>query len=312
MTHSLGIIGVNPTPNEPEPPSASSSRSLRAIVFRALVAFAAIVLVSSLPACHLAHDSILSHRNVRPFNYDIALGTHQFHIEGYLTRSSDPGRLPTLLVLNGSGERMDQCVAMSERVSTMGIHVACVNIPGFGGSSGPGRFAGPQSVEAARRALDLLARRDDVDPNRIGVWGLGNGAVAAGLLMDSDSRPRAMILQSGAYDMVHFWPEAPLRTKLSILREVWPSRRVLLRRSVIQNMPSKLDVSVLIMHGEGDRRIPVKQAVGLADALRARGAKVWTCYYPTGSHDLGKRVEPELRTFLRQNLLEPSGTEAAS
>ena len=41
----------------------------------------------------------------------------------------------------------------------------------------------------------------------------------------------------------------------------------------------------------------------LANALRERGAKVETCYFPTASHDLGKRVEPELRAFLRDNLL---------
>lgn len=296
MTQGLGFIG------------GSYVRMAR----HAIGVCAALAIIFSLSACRIGRGSVLRDHNVEPFNYDIALGPHQFHIEGYLTRSSDPGRLPTLLVLNGSGERMDQCVAMSERVSPMGIHVACVNIPGYGKSSGPGRFVGPQSVEAARRALDMLSKRADVDPNRIGVWGLGNGAVAAGLLMDSDSRPRAMILQSGAYDMVNFWPEAPLRTKLSILREVWPSKKALRRRDVIENMPERMAVSVLIMHGQSDRRIPVKHAARLADALRARGAKVWTYYYPTASDDLGKRVEPELRNFLRENLLEPTGTEAAS
>jgi len=296
MTHGLGFIG----------------ESCVRVARRAVNVCAAVAIVVAFSACRLGGHSVLRDRNVEPFSYDVSLGAHQFHIEGYLTRSAESGRLPTLLVLNGSGERMDQCVGMSERVSTMGIHVACVNIPGYGKSSGPGRFAGPQAVEAARRAFDMLSKRDDVDPNRIGVWGLGNGAVAAGLLMDSDSRPRAMILQSGAYDLVHFWPEAPLRTKLSILREVWPSKRALRRRDVIGNMPERMDVSVLIMHGQGDRRVPVKQAARLADALRARGAKVWTYYYPTASDDLGKRVEPELRNFLRENLLEPTSTEAAS
>jgi hypothetical protein len=49
--------------------------------------------------------------------------------------------------------------------------------------------------------------------------------------------------------------------------------------------------------------------VKLADALRARGAKVSTLYFPQASHDLGKRVEPELRAFLRDNLL---GTTSAA
>jgi dipeptidyl aminopeptidase/acylaminoacyl peptidase len=55
--------------------------------------------------------------------------------------------------------------------------------------------------------------------------------------------------------------------------------------------------------------MPVGQAVKLAGALRERGAKVETYYFPTASHDLGKRVEPELRAFLRDNLL---GTTSAA
>jgi dipeptidyl aminopeptidase/acylaminoacyl peptidase len=149
----------------------------------------------------------------------------------------------------------------------------------------------------------LLIARPDVDASRLAVWGLGHGAVAAGLLMDYDNRPRVLILQSGAYDMLKLWPEAPLRTKLAILREVWPSKRALRQRSVIENLPPKLDCSVLIMHGARDNRMPVNQAVKLADALRARGAHVSTYYFPNASHDLGRSVEPELRAFLRDNLI---------
>jgi len=139
----------------------------------------------------------------------------------------------------------------------------------------------------------------------------GHGAVAAGLLMDYDTRPRVLILQSGCYDMLTLWPEAPLRTKLSILREVWPSKRVLNERSVIAHLPPRLEISVLIMHGERDNKMPVRQAMKLADALRARGAKVSTCYFPKLSHDLGKRAEPELRAFLRDNLLGVSSAAAS-
>ena len=129
--------------------------------------------------------------------------------------------------------------------------------------------------------------------------------------MDYDTRPRALILQSGCYDMTTLWPEAPLRTKLSILREVWPSKRVLNERSVMAHLPPRLEISVLIMHGERDNKMPLRQAVKLADALRARGARVSTCYFPKASNDLGKRVEPELRAFLRDNLL-PTTNAAAS
>ena len=285
---------------------------VRPAILRALaISFAAFALMS-VAACRIPGKSLASrYSNVEPFNFDIALGPKQYHIEGYLTRTLEQGRRPGLLVLNGEARTVDQCVQMSQRVAEMGIQVACVSIPGYGGSSGPSRFVGEPSVLASRHALDLLAARPDIDSSRLAVWGLGHGAVAAGLLMDYDSRPRALILQSGCYDMLSLWPEAPLGTKLAILREVWPSKRVLRERSVIANMPRRLDVSVLIMHGKRDNRMPVKQAVRLADALRARGARVSTCYFPQASHDLGKRVEPELRAFLRDNLLD-SNRAAAS
>jgi dienelactone hydrolase len=263
-------------------------------------------------ACHIPGKSIESnYKNVDQFNFDVAVGPKNYHIEGYLTRSAENGRRPGLLVLNGGEGNVDRCVQMSEGIAAMGIQVACVNIPGYGKSSGPSRFVGQPSVVASRRALDMLAGRTDVDASRLAVWGLGHGAVAAGLLMDYDSRPRALILESGCYDTLTLWPEAPLRTKLSILREVWPSKRILKERSVIAHLPPRLECSVLIMHGERDNRMPVEQAVKLADALRERGAKVETWYFPQASHDLGKRVEPELRAFLRDNLLDSNRATAS-
>ncbi len=133
-----------------------------------------------------------------------------------------------------------------------------------------------------------------------------DGAVAAGLLMDIDPRIRAVVLQSGAYDMIKLWPEAPLATKLSILRQVWPSKRALRERSVIEHLPPRLDCKVLILHGERDKRMPVDQAERLADALRARGAHVEAYYFPKASHQLGKRVDDHVREFLRETLLAES------
>lgn len=245
---------------------------------------------------------------ISPFNYQISSGADQYQIEGFIARAREAGRLPTVLVLNGDKGDARECIAKIQHFTLLGLQVACISLPGYGKSSGPSRFVGAQSVAAARHALDLLAARPDVDPARLAVWGLGDGAVAAGLLMDSDTRPRAIILQSGAYDMLKLWPEAPLRTKLSILRQVWPSKRVLRERSVIENLPDHLDCSVLILHGERDRRMPINQAEQLAQALSERGAHVETHYFPKGAHDLGTRVDLPLRNFLRDNLLAPPTT----
>ncbi len=248
---------------------------------------------------------------IQSFTFQISSGSDQYQIEGFTARPDRPDRLPALLVLNGDTGNARHCIDDTQRFTTLDVEVACISIPGYGKSSGPSRFVGPQSVEAARHALDLLAARPDIDPKRLAVWGMADGAVAAGLLMDSDSRPRAVILQSGAYDMAKLWPEASLSTKLRILRQVWPSKRLLKERSVVEHLPGKLDCSVLILHGERDRKMPVKQAESLAKELQERGAHVETHYFPEGSHELGTKVDEPLTAFLREHLIATHNSAAS-
>jgi pimeloyl-ACP methyl ester carboxylesterase len=249
---------------------------------------------------------------IEPFNFQISSGSDQYQIEGFLALARQPGRLPALLVLDGDKGNPSACIGDTLTFVSMGLQVACISLPGYGHSSGPSRFVGPQSVAAARHALDLLAARADVDPSRLAVWGLADGAVAAGLLMDSDARPLAVILQSGAYDMIKLWPEATMRTKLSILRQVWPSKKALRERSVVEHLPRRLKCSVLILHGARDPKTPVTQAEQLAQALTDRGAQVETYYFPSGAHELGTSVDLPLRDFLRDHLLTTAAAPAAA
>lgn len=273
---------------------------------RGLIWLAALALAAIAAGCHREPEPppVAPGTSITPFNFQITESANDYQIEGFLAAGKEPGRLPAMLVLNGEKGNARQCIKSVADFATMGIRIVCVSLPGYGKSSGPGRFVGPQSVTAARHAIDLLAARVDVDAKRIAVWGIGDGAVAAGLLMDSDTRPRAFILQSGAYDMLKLWPEAPLRTKLAILRQVWPSKRALRERSVVEHLPGKLNCSILILHGERDRRMPVKQAEQLAAALSKRGAHIQTYYVPKGAHDLGAlAVDGPVRGFLRDNLM---------
>jgi len=262
---------------------------------------AAILLIG----CRAANAKlVLADARVEPFNFEVAAGQDQFHIEGLLARNIEAsGPRPVLLVLNPNGGNARRCIQYAGHLTELGIHVACISLPGYGASSGPSRFLGPQSVAATRKALDLLVARADVDASRLGLWGLSTGAVVAGLVMDSDPRLRAVVLQSGAYDMTAFWPQAPLLTKLEILHEVWPSKRVLKERSVVAHLPDRLDCSVLILHGENDNRIPIDQARMLEQALRERGARVETMYFPKARDSLGRRVDQPLEVFLRDKLI---------
>jgi uncharacterized protein len=273
------------------------------------VAWPALCLAILLAGCHPSTRAITKSHHVEPFDYQISVGQDQFQIEGYLARAPQHGREPALLVIDPAGDAV-RCIKSSLALTKLDMNIACISLPGTGKSSGPGRFVGPQAVVAVRRAIDLLSERPDVDPARVGVWGMANGAVAAGLMMDVDPRPRVVILQSGTYDMTGYWPEARWFTKLSILHQVWPSRRVLRERSVIDHLPARLNCKVLILHGEADKRTPVHQAQQLAAALQERGASVKTRYFPEENHRLGPGAYTEVVDFLRQNLM-PAAASAS-
>src|SRR5258708_5612886 len=103
-------------------------RKLLNSVMRTLAMLATVVAVGTSAACHMPGKSITArYKNVEPFNFDIALGPKNYHIEGYLTRSTTPGKLPGLLVLNDGGGSVERCVQMSQHGTTMGIQGACVD-----------------------------------------------------------------------------------------------------------------------------------------------------------------------------------------
>src|SRR5258708_39069755 len=58
---------------------------------------------------------------------------------------------------------------------------------------------GYREVEAVRAAVDLLARRIDLNPELFGIWGYNIGAYAALREAENDKRIRALVLDS-VYD----------------------------------------------------------------------------------------------------------------
>ncbi len=239
----------------------------------------------------------------RPFNFQLESGKGVFQIEGYIALVPQAGKEPAVLIVNPAAGNARRCIDSSRWLGALGVQIACISMPGSGESSGPGRFVGPQVVAAVQRALKLLARRADVDANRLAVWGSFNGAMAVGLAMDSELHVRAVILESGTYDMVKLWPSASLMAKLKILHQIWPSHRALDERSVLPHLPARLDLSVLILHGEHDAKSPPAQAKLLEQQLKERGAYVKAYYFAGAGHELGDRVRKPVEEFLRQRLI---------
>jgi dipeptidyl aminopeptidase/acylaminoacyl peptidase len=123
-----------------------------------------------------------------------------------------------------------------------------------------------QDIEAAGR---YLAGRPDVDPARIGVWGLSYGGIltAQALARNSD-------LFAAGVDMagIHLWGNTldaeSVSYKASSIAAIdtWKS-------------------PVLLIHGDDDRNVAFSQTTGLVQLLRAKNIHHELIVFPDDVHD---------------------------
>jgi dienelactone hydrolase len=199
------------------------------------------------------------------------LKTHSGQIE-YLSFPAAAESLGAgaVLLIHDDGEHARTLLPLAAMLAGRGYSVGAVSLPGYGRSEGEPDFTGPRAMEALDAAFETLEHTPRVNGSRIAVWGEGSGARAAVAFAAKHPQMRAVIAQSGAYDVAS---------------------------------AGHLKAAVLLLHGEKDTRNPAAQAHAFEAALRAHGVEVETRFVPAG----GSTLQPfEARRaaldFLRRRL----------
>lgn len=126
-------------------------------------------------------------------------GIRGTRVEGYLVVPRARGRHPAALFLHGSGGTRRDLLGHAAVLARHGAVTLTITYP-----SDPQTYR-PLIVDA-RRALDLLAARPDVDRKRIGVVGFSLGAQIAAILAGDDRRPLAVDIVGGrGNDVTLYW-----------------------------------------------------------------------------------------------------------
>lgn len=111
-------------------------------------------------------------------------------IRAFLVLPRTPGPHPAVLLLHGSGGTREDLLLVAVELAKRGIVAMTI--------SQPNDVADFRAlVVNARRALDVLAVRPDVDPKRLGLVGFSLGAQTAAIVAGDDRRPKAVGLISG-------------------------------------------------------------------------------------------------------------------
>lgn len=240
----------------------------------------------------------------------------EFYNQLFLPKDLKPGeKRPAVIFVHGGPVRQmllgyhyrhfyHMAYAFDQYLVNQGYVVLSVNYRsgvGYGRSfrNAPNRGgAGNSEYADVLAAGKYLQSRPDVDPNRIGIWGLSYGGVltAQALARNSDIFKVGVDLAG-----VHLWgssldPES-VSFKSSAIGAIdtWKS-------------------PVLLLHGDDDRNVAFQQTTGLVQLLRARDIPFELIVFPDDVHDSlihSRWVYTFERAdqFLRKYLMPTGGTK---
>ena len=220
-------------------------------------------------------------------------------IPAYLTlpRGREPKGLPLIVMPHGGPFDRDSNV-FNPWVQLLADRGYAVLQPNFRGSTGYGRTFvergygewGQKMQDDLDDGVAWLAASGTIDPKRICLMGASYGGYAAlwGAIRNPDLYRCAISMAAVTdvrailkYDIKLFI--ASRYSKQWKRKIVGEESRNLAAVSPLQQA-ARLNIPVLIAHGERDATVPVEQGRKLVAALRNRGASVQSAFYPRAGH----------------------------
>ena len=105
---------------------------------------------------------------------------------------------PSIILCHGYESSRGEVLTLESALQDHQYNVFIFDFAAHGANPGISTL-GYREADEVRAAVDLLAKRTDVDPARFGLWGYNLGAYAALREAESDKRIRALVLDS-VYD----------------------------------------------------------------------------------------------------------------
>jgi dipeptidyl aminopeptidase/acylaminoacyl peptidase len=211
----------------------------------------------------------------------------EFYNQVWVPKGLQPGeRRPAMIFVHGGPVRQmllgyhyrhfyHMAYGVNEWLASRGYVVMSVNFRsgvGYGNSfrRAPNRGgSGNSEYQDVLAAGKYLQSRPDVDPERIGIWGLSYGGVLTGqaLARNSDIFKVGIDLAG-----VHLWGNSLDPESTSYQSSVI---------GAIDGWKSP----VLLVHGDDDRNVAFQQTTGLVQLLRARDVEYELIVFPDDVHD---------------------------
>ena len=198
-------------------------------------------------------------------------------------------KLPVILFNRGGG--LDFGMITKENLiyfsflASKGYVLLASQYRGNGGGEGQEEFGG-KDVDDVLNLIPLAKSLPFTDPNRIGMLGFSRGGMMTYLAIKEGAPIRVAAVVGGLSDLLEFDLERGKdRMKYTIKKLVGPDIEEYRKRSAC-DWPERIDVPVLILHGESDQVVNVRQAKELGEKLGKLGKPYQLVIFPKGDHGL--------------------------
>lgn len=272
---------------------------LRAISF--------IFLISLLGGCYTLKPIALHNLDASPegttvqFFYESQGGK----TEAYLVRPKGKGPFPLMVLLHGhswSGDGAKRILPAAEQFSESLCYASlAISLPGYGMTEIPGDRDNKEIINGV--VMDGISKVRElpwVNGQGVLLYGFSRGAVFAATMINKIEGLRAVVLQSGAYDLIRLYQDTSsqwIRRSLNPNGDANP-----LLFNILPDIPD-WTAPTLILHGGNDQLIPANQAVLLHDRLAALGKPHRFAIFPEAGHRLPQDgVRDEVLAFLTKNV----------
>jgi dipeptidyl aminopeptidase/acylaminoacyl peptidase len=187
-----------------------------------------------------------------------------------------------------------------QNIAGAGMWVLYTNPRGSSGYGADFTYAtrgrwGAEDYEDLMKAVDIVARRPDVDSTRMGVSGGSYGGFMTAWITTKTNRFRAAQADRMISDWTYWYgaSDAQGLTEFEFYGKPWDNFAMYDTLSPIRHV-TKVETPTLIVQSENDYRTPMGNAELWFMALKKRGVPVELVRYPRSTHELSRSGEPWL------------------
>ena len=207
-----------------------------------------------------------------------------------------PGRWPVVIMIPGLDSVKEELQATAEYLVSRGLAVVAIDGPGQGEAEYDLPIE-PAYERVTAAVVDYLRDRADIDPDRIGVFGVSLGGYYAARSAAYEPRVRATVALSGPYRWDLDWDALPPQTRTTFQHRSGAASAGEARKRAgtltLEQAAARITSPLLVAAGGRDRLVPAYHAERLA--REAPGAEL--LLVPDGSHGLTNHA-PEARSQL--------------